>query len=596
MPKGNKKRNSKPKEENQQQKAKEANQVQTSAAKKTLRRLRNEQQIERLTLKVPHGISATLNLHKAINTTKEKVKRIAKECRRLNIKFLDREFDVSDFEPCLYNLHEVDYSGVNDTKRVNKLYKEPKFYADGVSPGDVRQGIIGDCWFLSAVSTCTNIKGVIETICVARDEQVGVYGFIFFKDGDWVSTVVDDQLFVSTIGGSSVIAVAQCKDPNETWLPLLEKAYAKIHGDYESIDGGSVSDALEDFTGGVSTLYATSELLDIDRLWREDFLNVNKTVLFGCGRAGLGDASGIIDGHAYSVLDATEYQGVKLVKVRNPWGNVEWSGAWSDGSETWTPESMATLKHRFGDDGIFWISYADFLDFFNYLFKCRIFDDSWNVYSTWINYNVEPKSDGRFNLKLSKKAKVIIVLQQPDRRYLHEPPAYLYQLAFRVVEEGSSTYLIRSPYTKTLDPCERNINLEIELEAGSYEIIPRIEAFPNPYAEISKQPNETQPAQDLPGQVDLDQTEDENVNPESTTVTTETTESPTQIVYSAKLAMKKDKFASKLSWDLKLGIRVYTQSDGVSVEAYEGPYPVSKDKNLLEEEDQDPEAETTITD
>ncbi|CAG8774818.1 1512_t:CDS:2, partial [Ambispora leptoticha] len=89
----------------------------------------------------------------------------------------------------------------------------------------------------------------------------------------------------------------------------------------------------------------------------------------------------------------------------------------------------------------------------------------WNVYSSWINYNARPKSDGKFTLNLSKKIKVIIVLQQPDNRYFHKPSAY--QLTcLRVFEQGSSTYLIRNPHTKTKYPCERNINLEIELEAG----------------------------------------------------------------------------------------------------------------------------------
>ena len=40
--------------------------------------------------------------------------------------------------------------------------------------------------------------------------------------------------------GSKALYFAQCKDQNETWLPLLEKAYAKAHGDYAIIEGGWV--------------------------------------------------------------------------------------------------------------------------------------------------------------------------------------------------------------------------------------------------------------------------------------------------------------------------------------------------------------------
>lgn len=61
---------------------------------------------------------------------------------------------------------------------------------------------------------------------------------------------------------SAALYFAQCANPNETWLPLLEKAYAKAHGDFAAIEGGFTGEGIEDLTGGVTTEVFTSDILD----------------------------------------------------------------------------------------------------------------------------------------------------------------------------------------------------------------------------------------------------------------------------------------------------------------------------------------------
>ena len=67
---------------------------------------------------------------------------------------------------------------------------------------------------------------------------------------------------------------------------------------------------------------------------------------------------GLIPGHAYSVIKADEYKGIKLLQIRNPWGSFEWDGDWSDTSPLWTYE----FKNYFNPileegDGTFWMNF-----------------------------------------------------------------------------------------------------------------------------------------------------------------------------------------------------------------------------------------------
>lgn len=78
-------------------------------------------------------------------------------------------------------------------ERVSKIFNNKfSFFIDGADSNDIVKGRLGDCWFLSALSTMTTAKGLMEKYCVARDEQVGVYGWIFFRDAGWVTVIIDE--------------------------------------------------------------------------------------------------------------------------------------------------------------------------------------------------------------------------------------------------------------------------------------------------------------------------------------------------------------------------------------------------------------------
>ena len=98
--------------------------------------------------------------------------------------------------------------------------------------------------------------------------------------------------------------------------------------------------------------------------------------------------------HAYAVLKATEYNGKRFVKIRNPWGNSEWNGPWSDGSKEWTKEwtdgALPALEHTFGDDGVFVMEYNDLLTHWSTLERTQLFDETWIQSSHWLNVGSRP--------------------------------------------------------------------------------------------------------------------------------------------------------------------------------------------------------------
>ena len=53
---------------------------------------------------------------------------------------------------------------------------------------------LGDCWFLSAIAAVATKPELIKKLCVEYDQVVGVYGFIFCRDGDWVDVIIDEYV------------------------------------------------------------------------------------------------------------------------------------------------------------------------------------------------------------------------------------------------------------------------------------------------------------------------------------------------------------------------------------------------------------------
>ena len=133
---------------------------------------------------------------------------------------------------------------------------------------------------------------------------------------------------------------------NELWVIMLEKAWAKIHGSYERIIGGASHFVLRDLTGAPSFEFSADEpgafqkVLDGDKKGYAMLTGINQKSHEETERL---RELGLASEHSYGLISAAEVidaQGnqAQLVKLRNPWGNFEWKGRWSDHSDCWTEE------------------------------------------------------------------------------------------------------------------------------------------------------------------------------------------------------------------------------------------------------------------
>ena len=211
---------------------------------------------------------------------------------------------------------------------------------------------------------------------------------------------------------------------------ILEKAWAKVHGSYQRIEGGNTAEALFALTGAYIDYIFHEQVKNKTVLWTRvlDADTIGYSIATSASATKTGKHSeqmksaGIIDCHAYSLISAysttSSNSEISLVKLRNPWGFEEWTGAWSDNdTKNWTPELKKKFDYQSKDDGIFFMDFSDYLDFYytTSICKYQATDKFW-YYSDVDTVNEFAVFE--FKLKKAKdKLKLFLAVTQLNSRF-----------------------------------------------------------------------------------------------------------------------------------------------------------------------------------
>lgn len=219
--------------------------------------------------------------------------------------------------------------------------------------------------FLRLAMSCR--PELVRSLFTAFDVVRGLYAIRLYKNAQWVNIFIDDYLPVDMHGEA---LCGKCEYfPYSVWVPLLEKAYAKLHWSWEHIgQGGHTESAMTDFTGGVS-----------GRFWLKDVTRDRTFIYFHelqheCIWAVRPDQHMCIQNGIllpfflpYAINRVIAYEGKCYFQLR--------CGApvFEDGTlQDSVPTDLITSFPEKRGDGFFWISNEDFHLYFNTIIECRL--------------------------------------------------------------------------------------------------------------------------------------------------------------------------------------------------------------------------------
>ena len=202
-----------------------------------------------------------------------------------------------------------------DYKSISQMNTNYKIFENKIDCTNIEQGKLGTCYFLAAISTMSNYGQLLyQLFPQEKINPEGFYEICLYHKGRWVKVLVDD--YFPFIKNTNTFLWTHPIN-NCLYSCFLEKAYAKINGSYNDINGGYLCQAFEALTGfeSFNVMKRKKELsveknYDIkDEVYEYFYKKIRDGYLFSCQTWD----------HAYSLIALRKENNKIIFKVRNPW-------------------------------------------------------------------------------------------------------------------------------------------------------------------------------------------------------------------------------------------------------------------------------------
>ena len=367
-----------------------------------------------------------------------------------------------------------------------------------VDSDDIQQGKLGDCWFLSALSCLAQRPDLVKRLVLTQTYNPrGVYLVRLMKDGLWHNVIVDDYMVCTTSG---VLAFTSSKR-KQLYVPIIEKAFAKLHGSFGALEGGTCAEGLQALTGcpvvslkiNSSNTDKTNDSGHFAKLDSSRMLWVRLLSSFEAGylmaaachpsQSNLQEAqkNGLQASHAYSILDVKGFKQHRLIKLRNPHGSnaKTYRGDFGVLSTKWTQElrnHFSEFRSGGSDSGVFWMDVEDFFKYFHVVHICEVPSrGNLNRFETRHSNSLRSIEDSTGNLSVfqleskERATNVSCVLHQPREFRRGGVPNIIGMLIVKLM--GSDLRTVKFVDCSEWAP-GGSVLLQCDFDVGKYILIP----------------------------------------------------------------------------------------------------------------------------